>query len=254
MTQDYIDGIFERLSEMNIELDPNPLEFGPGALNEKTATVRSMLSDTERVFMEVSHNLHKYKRDLLVGESTLKIAMTRLMAEDPHVRSGRSQQEREALALLRLTDHTEKIDAIKLNVASLEEVMKIIKAKRTDLKDIQGRLRDQLKLCQEQLALGERWGGRAHISPESEIIRTKPQSRLQEEIELDRIFAEAITGGNNEEGPTEGSVSDPDNPITGVNVSSQVEDFLETDLGPEKPNPFQDDEGIDFDGLLDDIL
>jgi len=251
MTKDYVDGIFDRLSDMSIELDPNPLEFGPGALNEKTAKVRSMLSDTERVFMEVSHNLHKYKRDLLRSESALKIAMTRLMAEDPHVRSGRSQQEREALALLRLTDHSEKIDEIRLSVSDLEEVMKIVKAKRSDLKDIQGRLRDQLKLCQEQLALGERWGNT--IYRDKDIISTKPQSSFEGDVELDRIFAEAISVNTTEtEEDDSATEPDPNDPVSGVNVDTEIEAFLESDLN-EDTDPFKDDDGVDFSDFLDEI-
>jgi hypothetical protein len=42
--------------------------------------------------------------------------------------------------------------------------MTVIKAKRTDLKDLQGRLRDQLKLCQEQISLGQRWGSKTFTS------------------------------------------------------------------------------------------
>ena len=36
--------------------------------------------------------------------------------------------------------------------------MTVVKAKRDDLKDILGRIRDQLKLCQEEIGLGSRWG------------------------------------------------------------------------------------------------
>jgi len=252
ITKEYVDGVFNKLSEMSIELDANPLEFGPGALNVKTAAVRGMLSDTERVFMQVSHSLHKYKRDLLRAESALKITMTRLMAEDPHVRSGRSQQEREALALLRLTDETEKIDEIKLSVADLEEVMKVVKAKRTDLKDIQGRLRDQLKLCQEQLALGERWGGAFNKSPDKrdQIIHT---DRFDSDIELDKVFSEAI--GQKIDLPEPDLEPSEDNPITGVNVSASedtsVDDFLASDLGSDPSTEIEDE--IDFSGLLDEV-
>jgi hypothetical protein len=34
----------------------------------------------------------------------------------------------------------------------------VVRIKRADLKDIQGRLRDQLKVCQEEIGLGGRWG------------------------------------------------------------------------------------------------
>ena len=41
--------------------------------------------------------------------------------------------------------------------------MAVIKSRRTDLKDVQGRLRDQLRLCQEETGLGAKWGSRAPI-------------------------------------------------------------------------------------------
>ena len=92
----YIDGVYKHLSAMDVSLDIDPIEFGPSRLNNKIVQVRSFLSKTEKTFMEVSQNLHKYKRDLLVSETQYNLEQTQLMATDPHVRSGRSQQEREA--------------------------------------------------------------------------------------------------------------------------------------------------------------
>jgi hypothetical protein len=43
-------------------------------------------------------------------------------------------------------------------------IMSAVKSKKADLKDAQGRLRDQLKLCQEQIGLGQRWGSKAAAS------------------------------------------------------------------------------------------
>lgn len=177
--QTYIDNTFDKLSIMDVELDSNPLEFGPSALNEKTATVRRFLSNTERLFMEISQNLHKYKRDLLIKQNLHKISLDRLIAEDPHVRSGRSEREREALASQRLTLLTDDINTLTISVSDLDELLKVVKAKRSDLKDIQNRLRDQLKLCQEQIALGQRWGSRlADLTERAD--------------DLDEVFAEVL--------------------------------------------------------------
>lgn len=158
ITQEYIDSIYERLSAMDMELDADPIQFGPSRLNTKTAELRAFLSSTEKIFMEVSHNLQQYKRNLLVCQTQYKLEVTNLMANDPHVRSGRSQTEREALAATRLVPLQVSINDHTLAVHDLEDLLSVIKAKRLDLKDIQGRLKDQLKLCQEQLALGQRWG------------------------------------------------------------------------------------------------
>lgn len=162
--QAYIDRIYERLTAMDVELDADPIEFGPSRLNYKTSEVRGHLSSTEKIFMEVSHNLQKIKRDLLIRQTEYNIEQTQLIANDPHVRSGRSQKEREALAATRLVHIQSKINDLTLSAHDLEDLMTVIKAKRTDLKDLQGRLRDQLKLCQEQIALGQRWGSKTFTS------------------------------------------------------------------------------------------
>lgn len=162
--QSYIDRVYERLSAMDVELDADPIEFGPSRLNNKTSEVRSYLSNTERIFMEVSHNLQKFKRDLLVAQTEYNMEQSNLIANDPHVRSGRSQSEREALAGTRLVSIQTRINNCTLCVHDLDDLLTVIKAKRTDLKDLQGRLRDQLKLCQEQIALGQRWGSKTYTA------------------------------------------------------------------------------------------
>lgn len=168
ITQEYIDRIYTKLSEMDVQLDADPIEFGPSRLNYKVSEVRGFLSATEKIFMEVSHNQQKLKRSLLVKQTEYSLEQTQLIANDPHVRSGRSQKEREALAATRLVHIQSKINDFSLSVHDLEDLIVVIKAKRSDLKDIQGRLRDQLKLCQEQIALGQRWGSKSfNINRES---------------------------------------------------------------------------------------
>lgn len=167
---DYIENVYKRLSNMDVELDADPIEFGPSRLNNKVAQARTFLSQTEKLFMEVSQNLHKYKRDLLVAETQYSVEQTNLMATDPHVRSGRSQQEREALAATQLVHIQTQINSCRLAVHDLEDMLKVIKAKRTDLKDLQGRIRDQLKLCQEQVNLGQRWGMKIDRNIAGEIV------------------------------------------------------------------------------------
>lgn len=193
--QAYIDRIYERLTEMDVQLDADPIEFGPSRLNYKTSEVRGHLSSTEKIFMEVSHNLQKIKRDLLIRQTEYNIEQTQLIANDPHVRSGRSQKEREALAATRLVHIQSKINDLTLSAHDLEDLMTVIKAKRTDLKDLQGRLRDQLKLCQEQIALGQRWGSKTFTSQtfnDPNVISTEVNTaKLVDQFITQRQNAEA---------------------------------------------------------------
>lgn len=187
--QSYIDRIYARLTEMDVELDPDPIEFGPSRLNNKVSEVRTHLSNTEKIFMEVSHNLQKLKRELLVAQTEYTIEQTQLIANDPHVRSGRSQKEREALAATRLVHIQTRINEHTLSTHDLEDLMTVIKAKRTDLKDLQGRLRDQLKLCQEQIALGQRWGSKTYTAKSFE----SPSLVSDPEVNTARLVADYMT-------------------------------------------------------------
>lgn len=251
----YMERVYSSLGAMDVALDPNPIEFGPGRLNNKVAEVRSLLSQTEKLFMEVSHNLHKYKRDLLVAETEYALEQTRLMADDPHVRSGRSQGEREALASTKLVPIQTRINDNKLAVHDLEDLLKIIKAKRTDLKDIQGRLKDQLKLCQEQLALGLRWGSKTSAfvlgeeEPEGEVlIAAAPELRAETPP---RVLAVEPTDDFSIEDRLQQTTNLKPLPEASAPVNpSEIKEFLDTPMLGVKVSSV---EAIDLDDLFDDF-
>ena len=99
-----------------------------------------------------------YTRELTAQKLNYSLEQTRLMASDPQVKVGRSQAEREALAATKLTKHIIQINELQLAVQDLESADKVVKGKRNDLKNLQATLKDQFRLCQEQIALGGRWG------------------------------------------------------------------------------------------------
>ena len=84
--------------------------------------------------------------------------MKHLLANDPEVRAGRNLKDREAIATMKPEVEHRKINDLTLFIEEVEACLTVIKAKRSDLKDIQGRLRDQIKLIQEEINLGTKWG------------------------------------------------------------------------------------------------
>lgn len=153
-----IEGLYTSLGEMQVELDADPLELGPKRLNEKIALCRGMLSRCEKIFLDVSQTLHRYKRELRGASADFKLQMRELLTNDPEVRMGRNVTDREAIAANRLRAEAEEIDRLTACVEDLAAVLTVVRTKRADLKDIQGRLKDQLKVCQEEISLGGRWG------------------------------------------------------------------------------------------------
>jgi len=159
--QEEADHIFEELIVLDMDLDEDPLAFGPKRLNNKIALVRGMLSRCERVYLDVSQQLHAMKRSLKIETLTLDLAKKNLFANDPETRAGKSVSDREAIAAGKLHTEMMEVHDLEMAVESLSAVWMAIKTKRADLKDIEGRLKDQFRLCQEEIGLGSRWGSRA---------------------------------------------------------------------------------------------
>lgn len=165
-TQDDSDRIFTELGTLRVELDDDPLTFGPKRLNNKTAEVRRMLDRCETLFLDVSQKLQRVRRNLRMSETDLDLARKNLFANDPETRAGRSVSDREAIAAGKLEKEIRNVHELTLASEDLDAVLVVIKAKRADLKDTEGRLRDQIRLCSEEIGLGGRWGSKVPNAPE----------------------------------------------------------------------------------------
>lgn len=269
--QEEADHIFEELMPLDMELDEDPLSFGPKRINNKFALVRGMLSRCERIFLDVSKQLHAMKRSLKIKTLELDLAKKHLFATDPETRAGKSVADREAIASGKLHQTTMEVHDLEMAVESLMAVWSIVKTKRADLKDIEGRLRDQHRLCQEEIGLGARWGSRAvgdvKLTPgignqseisamtemlegvDAEIHLGKADGTWKDPIEMDDLDEDSEEEEETEE--TSESVTDKIIDETESLVETPVEELLvptatteETDsflkqevVAPKKPAP-----------------
>ena len=158
--QPIIDRVFDALETMEVELDENPLPYGPRRLNQKTAQARGFLTECEAEFLKISRWLQKYKSAVRAAETSLLLSKKDLLSNDPEVRGGRNVADRDAMADVKLKDQVAEVARVRSVQEDLEILLTVIRAKRSDLRDVQGRLRDQIKLCQEEIGLGGRWGKR----------------------------------------------------------------------------------------------
>lgn len=154
----YVRRVFDILSNMDVELDSDPIAFGPKRLNGKVAQCRDYLSKCQRVYLQLADDLGRLNRAHRQSKLDFDLRMQDLFANDPDVRSGKNVRDREAVATMKLRDERETTTRLESAIQDLDAVLTVVKAKREDLKDVQGRIRDQVKLCQEEIGLGERWG------------------------------------------------------------------------------------------------
>lgn len=242
---DRIDHLYTELSKMHVELDSDPLEFGPKRLNQKIAECRAALSKCEGISLQVSQDLHWYKRRHRLETATHALKVQELLSNDPEVRAGRNVTDREAVANIKLRSGKELIDKLHFAVEDMEAVLTVVRTKRADLKDIQGRLKDQLKVCQEEISLGARWGSRVRAFVQTAESKAAAESSDSLDSLMDDVIANQAKGAEDEDvdNTTESSVSEA--------VVAVDEAFSEASLKPVEVAEIQGT-ATDFD--VDDML
>jgi hypothetical protein len=260
ITVDVVESVFRRLSSMEVELDADPLQFGPKRLNGKVAGTRGMLTECESVFLKVSLWLQKYRAAHRTLETEMDLAKKHLYANDPEVRAGRNVADRDALATMKLRQQARDLSAVAQSQADLEAMLTVVKAKRADLKDVQGRIRDQIKLCSEEIGLGGRWGSKPHPGTAAPDLDASPNVDVQTLRDLHEMF----TGDRASEPDLAAVVETVDEPVEEVDetpapVPAPVEEVAEAvaeTVAEETPTPdppAQEGNGMD-DEAADEFL
>jgi hypothetical protein len=217
--------IFSELEGMEIELDPDPLLYGPRRLNKKVASTRGMLTRCERVFLQTSHDLQIYKTAHRAAQLDFDLQMQDLIANDPEVRAGSNVRDRDAIATMKLREDRQNLIGMEVAIGDLEMVMTVIKAKRADLRDIQGRIRDQIKLCQEEIGLGGKWRSIPAPGEEAPDLDNAPHTDQKALASIQDLVEEAggqevdevhLTEGDGEWMEGEGNDADVDEVLAAV--------------------------------------
>ena len=179
-----VEQLYDQMHTMEVMLDDDPLQFGPKRLNNKIAELRNMLTELERIFNRSSKKLGEVKRHFRLVETKTTIIKADLFANDPEVRAGRNVADREATASVKMSKLVSEKMRLQCDTAEIEDLMTVVKAKRSDLRDTQSRLRDQIKLCHDEISLGSRWGSK---NPMTELA-PKILAQINDKSELDEIL------------------------------------------------------------------
>ena len=191
LTDSNIVQIYEELATLHVELDDDPLLYGPKRLNGKIAQTRAMLTRCEQIFLELSRRLHGCQREHRKQNALLDMAKQDLLANDPEVRAGRNIADRDAIAAIKLRPQIELTQKLETATTDIETILTVVKAKRMDIKDLQNRLKDQIKVCQDEIGLGARWGSSTPPSVSAPSLVTGQQGYTPPKVgESDPLFAE----------------------------------------------------------------
>jgi hypothetical protein len=228
--------VFGELKELHVDLDADPLAYGPKRLNNKMAECRGVMHRVERIFLRVSKKLHGVTRAKRRAELDIELAKMQLLAEDPHVRAGRSVADRDAEASMKLRDEILAFD--ELTEISLAQTMAVVKAKRADLKSTVSMLKDQIRLCNEEIGLGAQWGSKKVSAPDF-----KPVDATAELADIDGMLGDMegeiplrVLGSDDED--AEGAEVEVPVPVEDEDAVEDLADVIATVGGlTEEPEP-----------------
>lgn len=280
----YTQRIFAALAEMEVTLDADPLAYGPKRMNAKIAACRNHLDRCQQLYLQMANDHHALNRAMRSAKVEFDLRLQDLLSNDPETRAGRSVRDREAIATMKLRDHREEMALIESSISDLDAALTVVKAKRDDLKDTLGRIRDQLKLCQEEIGLGGRWGSAPPpgqiIPPRSEGVGVDPT--LLEAVsdipgdgdvsmsDLDR-FVQASLRSQGSHAPSstaltpaaepEATADEPEAPAAepealvegGAGIDSTFDDIL-SDITPDQGSPASTTAKVVDDLNIDDLL
>lgn len=243
---------------MQVVLDADPLALGPKRMNAKTAECRALLSRTERIFLEVSQDLYWYRREHRRALADFELAVQDMMANDPEVRAGRNITDREAVAHTKLRTDRERISVLQFACDDLESVLTVVKTKRNDLKDIASRLRDQLKICQEEIGLGARWSrnkGPSSRTPSSSIPASEPKTDSSVDALMDELLAKSDSEDSEEESEDEPEIAvQEDVVVSSAKLDSIFEEIETSSVQPSSSIPPSKSDDSEIDGFLSNII
>lgn len=172
----YSSNIYQSLASLEVSLDPDPLVSGPARLNEKTALARNHLTSVSRMFIEVSNSLRAAKKQLIYDNGILKLLIKDVVINNVEAQKYKSIKERKYYAQMLHKSEIENLNKLKLYLSDLELIVETIKLKVSDLKDVQVRIQNQVRLCQDEISTGNRWGNSSvNMKPSEEDVKSTYQ-------------------------------------------------------------------------------
>lgn len=245
-----VEQLYDQMHTMEVMLDDDPLQFGPKRLNNKIAELRNMLTELERIFNRSSKTLGEIKRQFRLVETKIALTKADLFANHTEVRAGRNVADREATASVKMAKLISQKMKLQCDIAEIEDLMTVVKAKRSDLRDTQSRLRDQIKLCHDEISLGSRWGDKKPtITLTPQVVQ--PQSNKKGDLDdiLDHLEDDFNMGtATNWQEETNNDQSE-EQALPQISDPNKVEDFLNN---LERTTLSSDKSDVSFDDIFSD--
>jgi hypothetical protein len=203
MNEERVDFIFQRLSEMDIDLAYDPISRGPKFLNGQVARCRNFTNEVQAFAREAHIYVRNTERELRQVQAEYELKFNDLMTNDPDVRAMRgtvSQADRAALVNNKLQEDVTTAHQLEVRLTDAKHVMTVIESKLRELRDISRDIRLQKQLIQAEIETGAMWGNDlddsqtdASVFDEYVLFESGPEENAEvEELSSDEICFEDV--------------------------------------------------------------
>lgn len=265
--------VYDELSVLVVELDPDPVARGPGYLQDLIAKVRGYLNRVSVFTQEAHRERHGLERQRDGLQAAFDVEADRLLSEDKRVARQPNIDDRKAMINLIMSEERREIQQVERELRSLGHVEKAIRHRQKELESTMSAIRLQRSLIQAELRTGSFYGDETETSRGD--AWGKKSSQPTDDLELDpeelsALVAEAerqiqAEAGDSEPGEDDGEeftdeLADEISQLVAT-AESQVE-VVDEAKEPEKEPELEGDPAIDkflneddddFDGLFDDL-
>jgi len=190
MKLSHIEKMLDRLPELVVELDPNPVSRGPLYLQEIISKVRGMLNETGVYLQEVLRCKSALESQLEAKEVDFQISSDELLANDQRVTHLPAVQDRQAMINVILRDRRKEVLELRKQVNDIGYVERAVRHRHRELESTMSAVRLQRSLIQTELRTGSYFGDEGETSRGEGTWGRRPPSKDDDldESQVSRIF------------------------------------------------------------------
>jgi hypothetical protein len=156
---------YSGLENFVVELDPNPIDFGPGRLIEKIHLVRKYQNAVRNMDLQASRDLSRVRRFKSVLEATYNAQRDHLLSTDINIRVQKSASDRVAMVNAKVPRLIGALEDLKIQEQQLVGFLAVVKTTTSNLRDTDRQIKSQISLVGQEISLGAQWMSGGTIDP-----------------------------------------------------------------------------------------
>lgn len=145
---------YSLLDRLTVRVDEDPIASGMDAMKAKLAKTVNYHSLVAKMFRRALRNEAVSRKKVRIGEEMLKAERSELLATDEDVQSGKSREDRDGMATLKLKATITELSQAKAMLTDAETFTKCVKITADNLVEVREAISRQFSMITQEISLG----------------------------------------------------------------------------------------------------